>query len=172
MSQPPQLGRLWAGWRGEYLESPESAGDGECVFCTLLASDEPGETTYVVWRGSHCAAVLNLFPYTSGHLMVMPVRHLSELEDVSAGEATELWQATTDATTAIKHAYTPDGINVGINLGRAAGAGIPGHVHVHCLPRWDGDTNFMTSVAEVRVLPESLDASWEKLRSTWPGAGG
>jgi len=105
--------------------------------------------------------------------MVMPTRHVGELEDLGAtDEAPELWSAVTAGVRALKKAYRPEGINVGANLGRAAGAGVPGHFHVHLLPRWNGDTNFMTSVAEVRVLPESLDATWTKLRSAWPAAGG
>ena len=143
-------------------------GDGDCVFCAILASGEPDERTHVVWQGETCVAILNAYPYTSGHLMVMPRRHESELEGLEAGEAAELWPAVTAAVRAIKAAYSPDGLNVGANLGQAGGAGIPGHAHVHVLPRWGGDTNFMTSVAGVRVMPESLDDSWQKLRSAWP----
>lgn len=165
------LERLWAGWRTEYVSGvgESGPGDGGCVFCRILASGEPDDVTHVVWRGERCVALLNAFPYTSGHLMVMPTRHVGELEDLDpAGEATELWSAVADAVRALKAAYRPEGINVGANLGRAAGAGVPGHFHVHLLPRWNGDTNFMTSVAEVRVLPESLPATDEKVRSAWP----
>ena len=102
--------------------------------------------------------------------MVMPYREVAALEDLTPAEHTELWVGVRDAVVALKAAYAPDGVNVGINLGEAAGAGVPGHLHVHCLPRWAGDTNFMTSVAEVRVLPESLDVSWQKLRAAWPVA--
>ena len=155
------LERLWAGWREEYVTS---AGQEEgCVLCRVL---EAG--SQVLWRGAQCAAVLNAYPYTSGHLMVMPVRHVSELEDVAGEEASELWGAVSDAVRALKAAYAPDGINVRANLGRAAGAGVPDHFHVHVLPRWSGDTNFLTSVAEARILPESLDTSFEKLKGTWP----
>ena len=172
------LGRLWAGWRSEYIESvgdsaPPSAGDDDgCVFCRILGSGLEDAETKVVWRSERVVALLNAYPYTSGHAMVLPARHVGELEDLAPDEAAELWAAVTDGVRALKAAYRPEGINVGANLGRAAGAGVPGHFHVHLLPRWNGDTNFMTSVAEVRVLPESLDATWSKLRSAWPAAGG
>jgi ATP adenylyltransferase len=162
------LERLWAGWRSEYVESAAADADAGCVFCRILASEEPPQSTYLLWRDDTCAAVLNAFPYTSGHLMVLPVRHVAELEEIRADEATAVWALLSDAVRALKAAYGPDGLNVGANLGRAAGAGVPGHFHVHCLPRWDGDTNFMTSVAEARVLPESLPATYERLLKVWP----
>lgn len=163
--------RLWAGWRTEYVASAGDAGpsDEECVFCRILGSGESDDVTKVVWRGERTVALLNAYPYTSGHLMVMPTRHVGELEDLDPDEGAEMWRAITAATRALKVAYKPEGINVGANLGRAAGAGVPGHFHVHLLPRWVGDTNFMTSVAEVRVMPESLDATWKKVSSAWPG---
>ena len=160
------LERLWAGWRSEYVEGAH-ADDG-CVFCRILASEEPPERTYVLWRGERCAALLNAYPYSSGHLMVMPRRHVADLEDLAPEEAAELWSAVTDAVRAIKAAYRPHGLNLGVNLGRPAGAGVPGHVHVHALPRWDGDTNFMTVAAETRVLPEALPDTWSRLRAAWP----
>ena len=161
------LERLWAGWRTEYVSAAGAEGpaDEGCVLCRVVEAD-----SHVVWRGSQAVAVLNAYPYTSGHLMVMPRRHVGELEDLASDEAVELWSAVRDSVRAIKAAYQPQGINLGANLGRAAGAGVPGHFHVHVLPRWNGDTNFMTSVAEVRVLPEALDASAEKLRAGWPTA--
>ncbi|MBW3547208.1 MAG: HIT domain-containing protein [Actinobacteria bacterium] len=170
------LERLWAGWRGEYVgsataEGPddgEHAGADDCVFCRILASDEPDEDTYVLWRGRASVAILNAFPYTNGHLMIMPTRHVGELESLEATEGAELWGALTAAVVAVKAAYHPEGVNLGANLGRAAGAGMPGHLHLHCLPRWSGDTNFMTTVAETRVLPEALATTWSRLRTTWP----
>jgi ATP adenylyltransferase len=163
------LERLWAGWRSDYVEGAATA-EG-CVFCRILASDESGETTYIVRRDERCAVVLNAYPYTSGHLMVMPVRHVAELEDLSPDEASVLWRELADAIRALKAAYSPDGLNVGANLGRSAGAGVPGHFHMHCLPRWTGDTNFMTALAETRTLPESLPATYEKIRKAWPDGG-
>ena len=158
------LGRLWAGWRSAYVSGSEPEG---CVLCGIVAGDDDA-TSGVVWRGRHSAAALNAYPYTSGHLMVMPARHLGELEDLTADESAELWEAVRSAVVALKAAYRPGGVNVGLNLGRAAGAGVPGHLHVHALPRWDGDTNFMTTAAGVRVIPEALPDSWAKLRAVWP----
>lgn len=162
---PDGLDRLWAGWRTDYVGAAGEAGPGDegCVLCRVV-----GAGSYVVWRGIRCVAVLNAFPYTSGHLMVVPMRHVGELEGLTPDESTELWSGVTDAVRALKAAYRPEGINIGANLGRAAGAGVPGHFHVHLLPRWNGDTNFMTSVAETRVLPEALSVSEEKLRAAWP----
>ncbi|MEO7836389.1 MAG: HIT domain-containing protein [Acidimicrobiales bacterium] len=159
------LERLWAGWRSAYVAGATSADDGEegCVMCRVLRADR-----FVVYRGAHCAAVLNAYPYAAGHLLVVPARHLAELEDLDADEGAELWGTVGTAVRALKLAYRPQGINLGANLGRAAGAGVPGHLHVHVVPRWVGDTNFMTAVAEVRVLPESLPTSYDKLRAVWP----
>jgi ATP adenylyltransferase len=163
------LDRLWAGWRGEYIESATGGTEpADCVMCRLADPDQSDEETHVLWRGDGAVAALNAYPYTSGHLMVMPRRHVADLEVLEGAEATELWAAVSDAVRAVKGAYRPDGLNVGLNLGKAAGAGIPGHLHVHVLPRWAGDSNFMTSVAEARVLPETLTRSFEKLRRSWP----
>jgi ATP adenylyltransferase len=123
---------------------------------------------YIVRRGPRTAVVLNAYPYGSGHLMVIPTRHLGQLEELDAEETTDLWATVTDAVRAVKSAYAPGGVNLGANLGQAAGAGIPGHLHVHVLPRWEGDTNFMTSVAETRVLPEPLTVTYEKITAAWP----
>jgi ATP adenylyltransferase len=161
------LERLWAGWRSEYVAGVAAAGDS-CVLCRILASDEGDDATYVVWRGQCCAALLNAYPYATGHVMVMPTRHVADLEDLTGDEASELWGAGTAAVAALKAAYRPEGVNLGANLGEVAGAGVPGHLHLHCLPRWKGDTNFMTSVAETRVLPEALPTTWAKLRDAWP----
>lgn len=162
------LEQLWAGWRGEYIQSAASGDDEGCVFCRILASDDPPESTYLVWRDDRSAVVLNAYPYTSGHLMVMPVRHLAGPEDLAGDEAAALWAVVTEAVRALKAAYRPEGLNLGANLGRAGGAGVPGHFHVHCVPRWSGDTNFMTATAATRVLPESLPATFEKVRNAWP----
>jgi ATP adenylyltransferase len=167
------LDRLWAGWRREYIDGVrEPASDSDCVFCAILSSDLPEGDTQILWRHPNglAAALLNAYPYVSGHLMVMPVRHEADLEDLDAEEAAAVWQGTALAVRALKAAYRPDGLNVGANLGRSAGAGIPGHVHLHVLPRWYGDTNFMTSVANTRVLPEALSVSAERIRDAWPSA--
>jgi len=163
------LERLWAGWRSEYVSSAAVDDGDDCVLCRIAGSDDD-RAAHVVWRGEVALAVLNAYPYTSGHLMVMPRRHVGELEALDEEEAAEVWRALSDAVRAIRQAYQPDGLNVGANLGRVAGAGVPGHFHLHVLPRWSGDTNFMTAVAEARVLPEALPVSWERLRKAWPPA--
>jgi ATP adenylyltransferase len=159
------LERLWAGWRSPYL-AQATAADGDaagCVLCRVLADD-----SQVVRRGDQVAVVLNAYPYTSGHLMVMPVRHVGEIEDLSPEEGAGVWTTVTDSVRALKAAYRPEGLNVGVNLGRSAGAGVPGHFHVHVVPRWNGDTNFMTTVAEARVLPEALPDTYARVRDAWP----
>jgi ATP adenylyltransferase len=162
------LDRMWAGWRSTYIDEVANVEPStvECVLCALAAG--PDGDGQVLARDELTFAVLNLYPYTSGHLMVAPLRHVSDLEALTADEASELMDLTRRATVATKGAYEPDGVNVGMNLGRAAGAGMPGHLHVHVLPRWVGDTNFMTSVAETRVLPESLPRTFERLTASWP----
>jgi ATP adenylyltransferase len=163
------LERLWAGWRSAYMQSagaPAPAGEG-CTFCRILAQDDDREAL-VVWRGERVAAVLNAYPYTSGHLLVMPLRHVADLEELDPGESADLWDAVAQSVVAIKAAYRPEGLNIGANLGRASGAGIPGHLHLHVLPRWSGDSNFMTSVAEARILPEPLSDTYDKITRAWP----
>ena len=165
------LERLWAGWRSEYVEGgvdvdPDVEGS---LFQRIVESGLPDEETCVLTRGQSTFALLNAFPYTSGHLMVLPYRAVPNLEDLTDDEHGELWATVRDAVVAVKAAYRPEGVNVGLNLGLAAGAGVPDHLHVHVLPRWAGDTNFVTSVAELRVLPEALGRSWERLREVWPG---
>jgi len=164
------LGHLWAGWRSPYIAAAAGGSQPEegCVLCRITGADVADREGYVLWRGRTAAAVLNAYPYTSGHVMVLPTRHVADLEALASDEAAELWDGVRRAVVALKAAYRPGGINVGANLGRPAGAGVPGHLHLHALPRWDGDTNFMTAVAETRVLPEALDESWTKLRAVWP----
>jgi ATP adenylyltransferase len=162
------LERLWAGWRGAYVSGLTPEGQtGGCIFCRIIATDDD-QSALVLERSEHTIAVMNLYPYGSGHMMVAPLRHVASVEDLDVTEATAVALAQTRAVRAARSAYGPDGINLGANLGRAAGAGVPDHLHFHVLPRWAGDTNFMTSVAEVRVLPEPLGDSYHKLRSHWP----
>ena len=161
--------QLWAGWRSEYVAgSGGVVGDCDCVFCRLLGSDLDQRETNIVWRNELVAAMLNAYPYGTGHLLVMPVRHVADLEDLSPGESTALWEAAQSAVAAVKKAYHPDGANLGANLGSAAGAGIPSHLHLHVLPRWTADTNFMSAVANTRVLPEALEVTWSRLTEAWP----
>jgi diadenosine tetraphosphate (Ap4A) HIT family hydrolase len=165
------LERLWAGWRNDYVAglTDDKVTDHEdsCVLCRLAAATDD-EAALVLERTPRTFTLMNLYPYGSGHLMVAPLRHVASIEDLDAAETTELARAQQRAVQAIRATYGPDGINLGANLGRAAGAGIPGHLHVHVVPRWTGDTNFMTAVAEVRVLPESLHVGYQKLRAHWP----
>lgn len=172
----PALARLWAGWRTTYIArvSANDAevrpdADGRSLFERILATDLPDEESHILWRGETCFAVLNAYPYGSGHLMVLPNRAVATLQGLTDDESAELWEGVNQAVVAISRAYSSDGINVGLNQGAGAGAGVPDHLHIHCLPRWAGDTNFMTTVAETRVLPEPLATSWQKLREAWPG---
>ncbi len=170
------LEQLWAGWRSGYIaeatarERAGGAGEGaeHCVFCRLAQSGEPSVDNLVVWRGRGTYAVLNAYPYASGHLLVLPLRHVDGLAALTEAESGELWSAVRTSVSAIERAYEPDGLNMGANLGRAGGAGIPAHVHLHVLPRWSGDTNFMTAVAGARVMPETLQLAWKRLTGAWP----
>ena len=171
------LDHLWAGWRRDYIveatERERTQGlthdPAECVFCRLAASGPPSEDNLVVWRGDLTFVVMNAYPYASAHVLVLPLRHAATLGELTEAESTELWWAVQRSVATIEQAYDPDGLNMGANLGRAAGAGIPSHVHLHVLPRWSGDTNFMTAVSETRVLPETLQLSWKRLTDAWPG---
>jgi ATP adenylyltransferase len=167
------LERLWAGWRSEFISSaPVDGPRPGCVFDAILTSGLPDEESHIVWRHPDglVVALLNAYPYTSGHLMVMPIRHVGEMEDLTGGESGAVWDGVTGAIRALRSAYRPEGLNIGINLGRVAGAGVPGHLHVHVVPRWSGDTNFMTVTADTRVLPESLAETDTKVRAAWPPA--
>lgn len=166
---------LRAGWRMPYIRSGDDGPafevpDGSTLFEAILHSGRPDDETLVVWRGEHSFALLNRYPYTSGHVMVLPRRGVPLLSDLTAEEHGELWEGVRLAAAAITTAYAPDGMNIGANLGRGAGAGFPDHLHVHVLPRWEGDTNFMTAVADVRVLPETLADAWLRIRDAWPVA--
>ncbi len=173
MNEGPPLDRLWAGWRMPYIGRDDDKRameipEGLSLFEGIEQADLPDEETYVVWRGERCFALLNAYPYTSGHLMVLPKRAVAELESLESDEYDELFAAVRSAVVALKVAYSPHGVNVGINLGEGSGAGVPNHLHVHVLPRWTGDANFMTTVAEARVLPEALPDVWRRLTEAWP----
>ena len=155
--------QLWAPWRLEYVQSAD-AQDG-CVFCTALTGDE--EDCLVVARGRHAFALLNRFPYSSGHLMVAPARHVGAFEELRDEEALAVHGLATEALAALRDTFAPDGFNLGWNLGRVAGAGIVDHVHLHVVPRWSGDTNFMPVLADVKVIPEHLSETRRKLAAAW-----
>lgn len=155
------MDHLWSPWRLQYVSGGNAAPDG-CVFCRAGAEGE--QASLVVHCGTTCFVILNLFPYNNGHLMVVPLRHFATLGDASRDELDELMRLTQLAERVLRTAYDPHGINVGINIGKAAGAGVADHLHIHLVPRWNGDTNFMTTVGESRVLPETLDATAARLR--------
>jgi ATP adenylyltransferase len=151
---------LWSPWRLAYITGHNpSAG---CVFCSALGDADAG--TLIVYRGTTCFVILNLFPYNNGHLMVIPNRHIATLGAATVEERAELIELTTLAEAVLTEVYQPHGLNLGINLGKPAGAGILDHVHMHVVPRWNGDSNFMTVVGHTRVLPEELPVTAEKLR--------
>ena len=160
------LERFSAGWREQYVTdaSGGTVESGGCVFCTL-AQLAPDESTGVLWHGEWTYVVLNAFPYGSGHLLVLPIRHVAKLQELREPEHQEFFAAVRRVVGALEEAYHPDGMNVGFNLGHAGGAGIPQHLHGHVLPRWLGDTNFMTTIGETRVLPESLASTWRKVHA-------
>jgi ATP adenylyltransferase len=151
---------LWTPWRLAYV-SGGADSDG-CVFCAATQDDDA--SPLIVFRGVTCYVILNLFPYNNAHLMVVPNRHVATLADSSPEELQELMALARTAEMAIGEAYAPHGMNLGINLGKPAGAGVPGHLHMHVVPRWNGDTNFMTVIGETRVLPEELPQTAERLR--------
>src|ERR1700712_4506081 len=164
--------RLWAPWRHAYVTGASGGAAPDCIFCDAGSSkDRSGDSEQesqrdrlVLARGRVSFVILNLYPYNNGHLMVVPNRHAPNLATLSAEEQAEVMRLTRHAEIAITEAYSPQGINIGINLGKAAGAGVLDHLHVHLVPRWNGDTNFMTAIGNTRVLPEDLQSSAAKLR--------
>ena len=175
------LDHLWATWRSAYVgrvvdtrtlpTEGEAEPDGRSLFERILAAADAGEgdeAAGVVHRGATCFVLLNRFPYTSGHLMVLPRRAVADLEDLTDEEHAELWATVRDAVSALKATLRCDAVNVGLNLGPAAGGSQSDHLHVHCVPRWLGDANFISTTAETRVLPIGLDEVGERLRAAWP----
>jgi ATP adenylyltransferase len=157
--------RLWSPWRLAYVTG-QTGDKARCVFCDAAdpAPDASGQDSLVLVRGRHAYVILNLYPYNNGHLMVVPNRHVASLVDTTDAELTEMMSLTRDAEIALTEGYQPQGINVGINLGRPAGAGIIDHIHIHLVPRWTGDTNFMSVVGGTRVLPEDMRDTVARLR--------
>ena len=182
------MDHLWTPWRYAYVTAaktttrpgvPEALsawpGDKGCVFCNLIASidyaiangmdtDEAERAAGLILRGKHCFICLNAFPYTSGHVMVMPYAHLDRLAALPTVAAHELIELAQQTERALQNLYDPQGFNFGLNIGRAGGAGVAGHLHMHALPRWSGDTNFMTTIGETRMLPEELETTWRRMR--------
>jgi ATP adenylyltransferase len=158
------LDRLWSPWRAKYIASGGDSQAGTCVFCRIANEPQEDEPNLVLHRGTNVFVVLNLFPYITGHLLVLPFQHIGELDSTAKEITDELMDLTKQAQTVLRTVYSPPGFNIGMNLGTAAGAGIVDHIHLHILPRWSGDTNFMTTVADTRVIPETLDVTYSKLR--------
>ena len=160
------MDRLWSPWRYEYIASGGAgpSGTGGCIFCTLKSEPNNDEANFVLHRASHNFIVLNRYPYVAGHLLFVPYEHVAELDAASSQTTNELMDLTKRSQTALREVYRPTGLNIGMNLGESAGAGVVGHIHVHILPRWSGDTNFMTTVGNTRVIPEDLPTTYQKLR--------
>jgi ATP adenylyltransferase len=151
---------LWSPWRYRYVSSASS--EPGCLFCRVLAESQD-EENFVLLRAERNLVMLNRYPYTSGHLMIAPFAHVASLEDADPAALSEMMTLARRAESALRTIYKPDGLNIGMNIGRSAGAGVAGHIHMHALPRWHGDVSFMTSVAETRVLPEDLAETYKRL---------
>jgi ATP adenylyltransferase len=158
------LDYIWSPWRYRYLTEPRQP-EG-CIFCAMAAADRD-EESLIVFRGAHNFVVLNRFPYTSGHLMIVPYRHVPDLAGLNEEAAAELMVLTRASERRLRGIYRPDGLNLGMNIGESAGAGIAGHIHMHVLPRWTGDANFMTTIGQTRVLPEELAVTWQRLKEAF-----
>jgi ATP adenylyltransferase len=152
---------LWTPWRYAYVSTAEKATS--CVFCDAIKIDDD-EKMMIAHRGEHCYVILNAYPYTPGHVLIVPYVHLDELQKLPAEAASEMMALSQKMETVLRELYHPDGINLGMNIGKAAGAGIAGHIHMHVLPRWVADANFLSVVGETRLLPETLEQTWKKLR--------
>jgi ATP adenylyltransferase len=158
------MDHLWSPWRYQYVQKERTGGG--CVFC-LAAASEQDQDNLVVFRGRNNFVMLNLYPYSTGHLMVVPYQHVDNLQDATRETLEEMILLVRDAQRHLAGIYRAPGLNLGMNLGESAGAGIAEHIHMHVLPRWPGDTNFMTTVAETRVLPEDLASTWRKLSTAF-----
>jgi len=154
---------LWTPWRYRYMEQVTAGKQPDCIFCDAVAQNNDAETL-IVYRGAKVFVILNRFPYTSGHVMVVPYAHVAELTLCDAATLDEMMTLAQRMEKVFQANYKPDGMNLGMNLGRAAGAGVTGHLHLHVLPRWFGDSNFMTVTAETRVHPEELKVTYDRLR--------
>jgi ATP adenylyltransferase len=157
--------RIWAPWRLPYVKGASKDSEAECIFCAKPAEDDD-EANLIVHRGERCFVILNLFPYTNGHLMVAPFAHVATLGDLDADTLAEMMDLTQRAMGVLEDRYEPHGYNVGFNQGRVAGAGVEHHIHMHVVPRWGGDTNFMPVLADTRVMPQTLEESYAALKGS------
>jgi ATP adenylyltransferase len=157
---PLGMDYLWTPWRYAYVSTAEKVSS--CVFCDAVNAGDD-EKVHIVYRGQHCFVILNAFPYTPGHVMIVPYAHLDELQKLPSEAASEMMALSQRMETVLRELYHPDGINLGMNIGKAAGAGIAGHIHMHVLPRWVADANFVSVVCETRILPETLDETWKRM---------
>jgi ATP adenylyltransferase len=155
--------RIWAPWRLSYVKDAAKDQEEECIFCSKPAEDDD-EANLIVHRGERCFVLLNIFPYTNGHLMIAPYEHLGRLQQLGSETTAEMMLLAQQAIGRLEKSYEPHGYNVGFNQGRVAGAGFEHHIHMHVVPRWGGDTNFMPVIADTRVMPQSLEESYEALR--------
>lgn len=160
------MDRLWSPWRYDYIAAGGAADSDSrgCVFCSLRSHPEDDEANFVLYRGAQNFVVLNIYPYISGHLLIVPYEHVGELDAAAKETTDELMDLTKRCQTALRDVYQPTGFNLGMNLGKSAGAGIVDHIHIHILPRWTGDTNFMSTIGDTRVIPEDLATTSQKLR--------
>lgn len=159
--------RLWSPWRSKYIESfneKKDESDDYCLFCDALNTPEKDDERYVLYRGQSCYVIMNLYPYNSGHLMIVPYRHLSALTEMSDEEYLEIMQLLKRCTEALDRTMSPHGFNVGANIGRVSGAGIDHHIHFHIVPRWNGDTNFLPVLGDTKVISEEMPKTYRKLK--------
>jgi ATP adenylyltransferase len=152
---------LWTPWRYAYVTTAQKTSD--CIFCDLPKLGDDAKVR-IVYRAQHCYIVLNTFPYTPGHVMIVPFAHLDELQKLPVQAAHEMMDLSQRMEKVLRQLYTPDGVNLGMNIGKAAGAGVAGHIHMHALPRWVADSNFMSVISETRVLPEALELTYERVK--------
>lgn len=159
--------RLFSPWRKAYIQRDKSKESG-CVFCGAL-KEQDGVANLIVFRGEQAFVLLNRFPYTSGHTMVLPFEHVARLNQLDPATRAEMMELQNQTVSVLTKVYKPEGFNLGANLGAAAGAGIEEHLHLHVVPRWAGDTNFTATVGELRVLPETLEETWQRVHAAWQG---
>ena len=155
---------LWSPWRYDYITGSGGAKTSGCVFCDILNNSASDEEKHILHRAEFNFVILNIYPYATGHLLIVPYEHIANLDKASKSTTDEMMDLMKRAQTALQDVYSPDGFNIGMNLGKSAGAGVAGHFHMHVLPRWTGDVNFMTAIGQTRTLPETLATTYDKLK--------